>query len=429
MIKIKTFSQMNEKVGIPDGILELSNKLYTEILKRVKDSKVDNIQFRETEGSNKRGTKFNVNDWELQLPTIDISGKINDFDVKSVSLVIQAIQANHRKTKRDVRGASYRPTGVEDYANFVIRYEDNGHLSMGLELEIEWLARQRGDRNPDLQQTILNNKKLDAIKQIALTLEEKHDWIESSMSHELMHSYDMSYIKGSETLDDRAKYAANSTRFGIKAIDSFMFNLYFMCAVERAVKVVEVGSGAIKVQKKDFLDYLNKNDVYKKLKDIRNWDYKTFKRNIVRQTTDIKKGMPDLKGEDYIQHILQKTLGAFFGRNMATIEGILQPRIKELGFREMLLNQDTTTEKDVMVKFIERFRDGLADELADKNGNINPDKYFKNKEKEFHYLADKLIKKIDKLYDLAKDDDVNPMMKKITDRKPGEYLRKFKEFN
>lgn len=420
---------MNEKVGIPDGILELSNKLYTEILKRVKDSKVDNIQFRETEGSNKRGTKFNVNDWELQLPTIDISGKINDFDVKSVSLVIQAIQANHRKTKRDVRGASYRPTGVEDYANFVIRYEDNGHLSMGLELEIEWLARQRGDRNPDLQQTILNNKKLDAIKQIALTLEEKHDWIESSMSHELMHSYDMSYIKGSETLDDRAKYAANSTRFGIKAIDSFMFNLYFMCAVERAVKVVEVGSGAIKVQKKDFLDYLNKNDVYKKLKDIRNWDYKTFKRNIVRQTTDIKKGMPDLKGEDYIQHILQKTLGAFFGRNMATIEGILQPRIKELGFREMLLNQDTTTEKDVMVKFIERFRDGLADELADKNGNINPDKYFKNKEKEFHYLADKLIKKIDKLYDLAKDDDVNPMMKKITDRKPGEYLRKFKEFN
>ncbi len=59
----------------------------------------------------------------------------------------------------------------------------------------------------------------------------------------------------------------------------------------------------------------------------------------------------------------------------------------------------------------------------------NTDEFFLYWEKKLNFEANKVIKKIIKLYDMCKDEDVNPLMDKITNRVDGQCIVNPKLYN
>lgn len=412
-----SFDHMNEAVGIPEGILDIAAEIVQATVDLCNEGDFD-ISSEET-----NEYRFPAVEREIELTSIPIFGKINDFEVKRVEMSVHVLEIEHERSGRDIRGAFYNPNPEPDFGKFEVSYKSDGVIAMGLNIEIPWSGFGDEDTGDALK---------GIIAEVIGTIESNRDKIEANLSHELMHSYDLGHIKGGETMQSRARYSATDLRTGVEPIDSFIFDLYFMCAVEMAVRVVEVGAGARKVQKKDFLAFLEENDAYKRLKEVSEWTYDGMKAKILSDIDDIKDKLGydgDLEDEDLVEDLLRRTLGALVAKGVDSLKGMLGSQIMDITFGK-LMGRDVSKEKQAIDDLLGSFMDELKKEMADEDGEINPDKYFRAKEKKFHRDADKLIRKIHKLYDTAKDDEVNPLQAKISAKKPSvrEGLKRWEDF-
>jgi hypothetical protein len=417
MRHLMSFWQTNEAVGIPEGILDIAAEIVQATIDLCNEGDFD-ISSEETSEY-----RYPAVERVIELPSIPIFGKINDFDVKRVEMSIHVLEIESEKSGRDIRGAFYSPNPEPDFGKFEVSYKSDGVIAMGLNIEIPWSGFGDEDTGDALR---------GITSEVIGTIDSNRDKIESNLAHELMHSYDLGHVKGGETMQSRARYSATDLRTGVDPIDSFIFDLYFMCAVEMAVRVVEVGAGARKVQKKDFVAFLEENDAYKRLKEVSEWTYDGMKAKILSDIDEIKEKLGydgDLGDEELVEDLLKRTLGVLASSSLDSLKGVLGSRIMEISFGE-LIGRDVSAEKKALTDLLDSFREELSKEMADEDGEINPDKYFRAKEKKFHRDADKLIRKIHKLYDTAKDDEVNPLQAKISAKKPAvrEGLKRWDDF-
>jgi hypothetical protein len=220
----------------------------------------------------------------------------------------------------------------------------------------------------------------------------------SSLSHELKHRYDY-FKKPIEPLSRRASYAAYSRRgFGnITPVNEFIHNLYFVHSIENLVRPSEI-AGAIdagEITKKSFYDFLLNNRVYRRLKEIQQFTYEGFRKELLDNIDEIKKAF-DANDIDYEgmtdEEIVDKTLELL----LLNIKGWESENAHELLTTNSL--EQLFGFKGEKAAFFDRY----LKRLEKFNGDAK--RYLEYEEKMFKFVATNMIKKIAKLYDMTKSD-------------------------
>ena len=246
-------------------------------------------------------------------------------------------------------------------------------------------------------------------------MEEERDEHVSSLSHEIKHKYDkQSKQFGLMGLD--AEYQATQIRgtFGIPAIDSVFYRfMYYIHAIENLVRPTEVAYSMRRknITKSQFKEFLENNRVYKELLEIKNFSFDDFISQLKKQEERLDKLLEHV-GEDPSNMTIDEK-----------IKKVLEVAHIDLVNNKMdLFIEMTTHSSDNFLQMAldigllppnaENNIEGLkkTNEIRQKFFNYvikyqkNPTKFFENEFKNFNFVANKMLKKISKLYAMAKDD-------------------------
>jgi hypothetical protein len=237
------------------------------------------------------------------------------------------------------------------------------------------------------------------------------------LSHELKHVYDR-YMFGKSFLEDVVDYQTwSNTRTGFKAIDQFIYYIYIISKTESLVRSTELAGELVTsgITKSEFKEFLQENSTYKKLIDIKNFTYDGLKKNLLEDIEAIRglfKDLTDESDEEVIEVALDITYRMIIGDSAEKMAEILRLNDENLeAFRELEIRIFG------MCKDIEFYKN-----YVDKRIFNSTNDFFLYWEKKFNFEAEKVIKKIIKLYDMCKDENLNPLMSKITNRVDGQCI-------
>jgi len=341
---------LKEALGVPGNIYEVSKKVFQRIL-----SWVENLDESDFEGGEGANTTMRV----------DLMIADYHFSTLKVKLGIE----EHKKVKEP------------ELLSMISRTQSKKTDNFGLEN----IKR----KTVDLVIILIVPKGYD-YDEIPEFFKKNQNELVESISHELKHVYDH-FKKIYEKPQQRAEYNASlQSAFGVEPLDRFAHDLYFSSANENLVRSTEIAS-AIKnnqISQKDFLEFLKNETTYKNLKRISQFDINTFKNQILNDKKNLDKLLKRVKlkpnkmtDEEKIQSALQILYSSIVNARISNFQEILTHN-----FFEQLLGFEGEKLK-VFNRFIERnqrFR--------------NPEEFVKYYEKYFHYIGDKMLRKISKLY-------------------------------
>jgi hypothetical protein len=247
-------------------------------------------------------------------------------------------------------------------------------------------------------------------------MEEDKDEHVASLAHEIKHKYDKQ-SKQFGLIGQDAEYQATQRRgiFGIPVIDRVFFRyLYYISGIENLVRPTEV---AYKLKRKNitksqFKEFLENNVVYKELVEIKNFTFEDFI-NQLKESEDrldaliehIGDDPSDMTIDEKIKIVLEVSYIDLVNNRMqmfmtmtehgmddvikfGTQLGILPPELE--GNLEGIQKTDAIRQK--FLKYVMKYEK-------------NPTKFFEDEIENFQYVANKMLKKISKLYAMAKDDE------------------------
>ena len=344
-----------ERLGVPEGILETAEKLYDDIIRELDQNTFD-------ENENKYEFDFNVN------------YKISDLDIDSVKVYFEINKwTNPSKKEYVILGFAtpFESTSYNDSEKLTIITSFDEFI-----VKFKFLVPQ--DWKFEELVNLIKKNKLDIL---------------NSLSHELMHAYD-SHKSGYDDASERANYqAAQSVSFGIDPIDTFLHLLYFTHAAENVVRPTEIAMAikSGKVSQKNFLNFLKDNSTYKMLDEARNFSYEKLRnelKNFIPKIDKIGKKMNHNMGsndEEKIDEILRIVYVNLINNKAQSYVNLMTSDIIE-----KMLGLQGKKEKNFkkFLRKIQKFN--------------NPKDFFKNEEKLFKFVANNMIKKISKLYDMTK---------------------------
>lgn len=382
---IKKYEQfILERLGVPDGIVDSATNLYELIV-----SKFEQTPNEELEDNN------GVCNFQIDLP-ININISDMKFDMVNFNITVHI---NNKFKEVDVAswGVSIQPTFIDDYK----LYHDKSSVN-SLDLMVNFIS------------DVTNH-----FSDIAKYLRKDRNKTIGILSHELKHVYDK-YMIGHELLEELIDYQTwAKTRTGFEEIDEFIYLLYVISKSESLVRPSEIAGyiSAADITKSEFMEFLNDNRLYKELVKIKNWSYEELKMSLMNNMSGIRSrfdGIPEGESdEDVLDVVLNKSYEAIVGGSSKIAEDILglNNAIKIL----------TGRIKAEDIEFYNKF--------IDKRVFKNKDEFFLFWQKKLNFEGDKVIKKIIKLYDMCKDEGVNPLMAKINDRVNGQCIVNPKLYN
>ena len=230
----------------------------------------------------------------------------------------------------------------------------------------------------------------------------------ASLSHEVKHLYDKCML-GKQMFGELASYNIwSNKRLGIPVIDKFIFYLYLISKAESLVRSSEIAGGIVSasITKDEFKEFLESTDVYQQIMEMKSFSYENMKSDLYNDIDTIKLRLeqsdidvPESEDEivDYMLHLTYENIVGSKIQLLADMMGISD------SFRQ-LLGLIKKEEQEYFDKFIK------------KNIYKTKEEYFAYCEKLIKFEANKVLKKISKLYDMCKDTNVNPLQSKITDK-------------
>jgi len=336
---------LNEALGVPDNIVDSAFKLYGVIIEEAEKykKKSDSKEIIINQG-------FKVGD--LIFKRVAITFNFIEFPIEKMTFIRLGV------SREDVlhRNKFFKSISTPDLINMIV----------DIAVPTSWKPK-------DFHLFLIKEK-----KELVETL-----------SHELMHAYDNVKRKFRKIQDVTDYNAISRLRFGIEPIDLFMHNLYFITAAENIVRPSEF-SASLKlndVKRKDFLNFLKSSDVYKKLEEIKKFSYDKMRSDLLNSIPEIdnfleKAGLespdPSDQGKvDFVLELLYINLTNFKGEEF---RNALANNLLELMF--------LPEEKDkIFNSFIRKIR---------SFGDF--ENFVRYEEKNFREVADKMIRKISKLY-------------------------------
>jgi hypothetical protein len=343
-----------ERLGVPEGILDIAEEIYPKILLSIGDN--DTVKMLENSSMYVNGD-FNINDFNFNRILFNYN-IVEDDDLEIIGM---SQSTNYKLTDK------YKLKTVPTDGMVELKIIISGPKSI------------KG----------LNIKEL---------FEENKKTVISSLSHELKHAYD-DYKDSLGDVQLRSNYDVyTKERFGIKPMDSFLTRLYFTSSIESLVRPTEVAS-LLKmgdITKKEFYDFIKNDRTYKLLTELSKFNIEDWRNEIKEYIPEIIKffesleveGVGVLDEEEIVDEFLRvcyviiknwkakQTYNIFVNREIEHLIGFMPE--KEQMFRKHLNK-------------INRFGDDYK-------------KYYEYEAKTIRYVADNLRKKIAKLFDMAKDE-------------------------
>jgi len=370
---------LNEIVGVPENILQAAEKLYSEVEKHVKsiNTKEEEYEFYgslDVELGVKK--KIQITDYKLTVKTEEIENYNGKPDIASMG-VLQAFMFDRKILMK----VSEKTPKLELVINFVVSENWEPY---------------------ELYETMEKDK----INQIA------------SLAHELKHKYDKQ-AKPFALIGKDAEYQATQSAgtFGIPAIDRKFFRYaYFITGIENLVRPTEVASQmrSQNIKKSDFEEFTKTERVFKELTEIKNYTFEKF-------IEDIKSNMPrvdallDYIGEDYsdmnddekIESVLNLVYMNIANKRAEIFMNMTSDSMDELIRMTSLFGQVSSAliKKAKELEKTDEVRRKFLSSIS-KHQN-NPIKFFEEEIENFSYVANKMLKRLVKLYSIAKDEDVN----------------------
>jgi hypothetical protein len=368
---------INEALGVPENILDAADMLYDIVERDIKS--IDRIQDVyefdgdiEFELGDKK--KVMIDSYELKVNIEEIEDQEGVLDIISMGM------GGAFGFNRDVYMKETQPsTTLELTITFAV----------GENWEPEGLIRK---------------------------MEEERDEHVSSLAHEIKHKYDKQ-SKQFGLMGPDAEYQATQRRgnFGIPAIDRVFYRyMYYIHAIENLVRPTEVAYSMKRknITKSQFKEFLENNRVYRELVEIKNFTFDDFISQLKEQEERLDKLIEHIDEDpsnmtldEKINRVLEVAYIDLVNNRMELFMIMTEHAMDDfLKFGSQLGLLPSGTEEKV--KQLEK-----TDEVRQKflkyvmKYEKNPTKFFENEIENFQYVANKMIKKISKLFAMAKDDE------------------------
>ena len=368
---------INEALGVPENILDAADMLYDIVERDIKsiDRIQDGYEFDgdiEFELGDKK--KVMIDSYELKVNIEEIEDQEGVLDIISMGM------GGAFGFNRDVYMKETQPsTTLELTITFAV----------GENWEPEGLIRK---------------------------MEEERDEHVSSLAHEIKHKYDKQ-SKQFGLMGPDAEYQATQRRgnFGIPAIDRVFYRyMYYIHAIENLVRPTEVAYTMKRknITKSQFKEFLENNRVYRELVEIKNFTFDDFISQLKEQEERLDKLIEHIDEDpsnmtldEKINRVLEVAYIDLVNNRMELFMIMTEHAMDDfLKFGSQLGLLPSGTEEKV--KQLEK-----TDEVRQKflkyvmKYEKNPTKFFENEIENFQYVANKMIKKISKLFAMAKDDE------------------------
>ena len=368
---------INEALGVPENILDAADMLYDIVERDIKsiDRIQDGYEFDgdiEFELGDKK--KVMIDSYELKVNIEEIEDQEGVLDIISMGM------GGAFGFNRDVYMKETQPsTTLELTITFAV----------GENWEPEGLIRK---------------------------MEEERDEHVSSLAHEIKHKYDKQ-SKQFGLMGPDAEYQATQRRgnFGIPVIDRVFYRyMYYIHAIENLVRPTEVAYTMKRknITKSQFKEFLENNRVYRELVEIKNFTFDDFISQLKEQEERLDKLIEHIDEDpsnmtldEKINRVLEVAYIDLVNNRMELFMIMTEHAMDDfLKFGSQLGLLPSGTEEKV--KQLEK-----TDEVRQKflkyvmKYEKNPTKFFENEIENFQYVANKMIKKISKLFAMAKDDE------------------------
>ena len=383
MLIKKYIEFINEKMGVPDNIVNSATGLYQSILQDFNTrGQSQDLIFKSMRGKD-------LIDYKIDLP---LSTKIGNLEFNSVELNVRLLAATKSEKER-VDIISWGVLNMPDRQYYYKLYYDKSGID---KIYLNVIFVIASDVKFSDIYDYLNAKKSQMI---------------GILSHELKHVYDK-FMFGKSFLEDIIDYGTwSQTRTGFGPIDDFIYYLYVISKTESLVRPSEIAGEILTLDltKSDFRKFLEENSTYKNLITIKNFTYDGLKKELHEDIENIKKGFIDIEDEsdeEIVDAVLDITFDKIIRGQSKSMSDVLR-----LSEPNSILINNLQIKIFGMCKDIEFFK-----KYVDKRLFKDKDQFFIFWERKLKFEAEKTIKKITKLYDLCKDDDFNPLMLKINDR-------------
>jgi hypothetical protein len=376
---IKNYNQfLLEKMGVPEGIVDSAKKLYNLILS----------EFEENYDEELYPGRNNIRKLSIDL---DLEIKISEMTFNNINFEVTII---FNDKFSDVEAMSWGvlvpPTSRDDHK---LHYDVSNVNSINLSTN---LLSKEGNTFEDVAKYLKRDKN----KTIGI------------ISHELKHVYDKYKIK-KELLSDIVDYATWSrTRTGFSPIDDFIYYIYVISKSESLVRPSEIAGQleSSEITKSEFKEFLESTAIYRDISKIKKFTFSGLKSDLLKDISKIRESFDDIPedetDEDVIDTVLQITYESMVKSSvdiMSDILGISDPIKRLIG----IIKQEDID-----------FANNYFEKLIFKN----KEEFFVFWEKKIKFEADKVLKKISKLFDMCKDDSPNQLMDKINQRVNGDCI-------
>lgn len=368
---------ITEALGVPENILDAADMLYDVVENDIRS--IDDIQ----DGYNFKGKiDFELGDKKkIRIDSYELNVKIEKMeDEEGVLDIISMGMGGRFGFDRDVNLKINEPSTI---------------------------------LNLDITFAVGDNWKPEGL---IAKMEEERDEHVSALAHEIKHKYDKQAKEYSRMGPD-AVYQATQQKgnFAIPAIDRVFYRfMYYIHAIENLVRPTEVAYSMKRknITKSQFKDFLEDNIVYKELLRIKNYTFDNFIQDL-KQQEDRLDALLEHIGEDpsnmsideKINKVLELVYVDLVNNRMDLFMQMTQGPMDDFltfgaqlgmippGFEEKMKQLQKTNE--IRRKFLSRTM----------RYEKNPIKFFEDEFEEFNYVANKMLKKISKLYSMAKDDE------------------------
>lgn len=353
--------EMEEALGVPEGILDAGEEIYDLILQELNEFNGD------IDDLNKDGFEI---DKDFTIGGHDFNKVKVKFDIEEHPEAKNVDMAGMSSENESELDDTLVLRSVRDPQKVIIGFKFYIEPGKGVEEITNYLKKHRNEDIP-------------------------------SLSHELKHAFRDVKQKG-DTLSSRASYMTNQflrDSFGfIPEMREFAFNSYFIHAVENVVRPTEIASEMRmnNVSRKEFLKFFLNTEIVKRLKDIQNFSYDRLKEQLLSEKNiDSIKKLFDAINDDYEGKTDEQIVARFLRLYL----------VNATNKKNDLVNQFLTSSFAEMMFGLQGDKDKFFRKYVAQTTKFGDDydAYFRNEEQYFHRVATMMIKKLAKLYAMAKN--------------------------
>jgi len=370
---------LKEALGVPQSILDSGEKLYDQILTNLKS-----ITEKEEEYEFTGNLDFEIGDKKKK--------KITSYELTVITETFENYNEKPQVISMTV-GTNF--AFDRTLLKKVTEPSTELHMSITFAVSEDWEPNE-------LYEFFQNHK----VEQTA------------SLAHEIKHMYDKQ-VRPTAMVGHDAEYQATQHKdsFGIPIIDHVFFrNMYFVAVAENLVRTTEIASQmkSLNVTKKNFENFLKNERVYKELVGIKNFTFEHFISELKDQMfrvdallEHIDEDPSEMTDDEKIKRVLEIVYISIVNTRMQFFLDMTSKgtdNFIEFG-QQMGILPDFMKDEAIALSKVNEVRKNFLNFTT--RYEKNPIKFFKDECKKFNRVADQLLRKVSKLYDMAKDDEVN----------------------